>query len=744
MDIQRVTEKLKEYFGHEGFRAGQERLVDAVLSGRDCLGIMPTGGGKSVCYQLPAMLLGGSTIVISPLISLMKDQIDSLKENGISAAYINSTLSDRQIELVLERARAGEYKIIYVAPERLLSPRFVEFCASASIPLVAIDEAHCVSQWGQDFRPSYAAIPDFIAKLKTRPTVAAFTATATERVRQDVVSILSLNAPLIEVSGFDRENLFFEVRHKPKRYDELVKIVKEHDGQFGIVYCATRKTVETVCDKLKADGFNAARYHAGLSDNERHKSQDDFIYDKVNIIVATNAFGMGIDKSNVSFVVHFNMPKDLESYYQEAGRAGRDGMPADCILLYSGQDLRTNLFLIEHAEGRQYESEAQKDFLQEQERKRLKEVDLYCNTNSCLRNYILKYFGEHPAGDCENCGNCHKETDELDITLTAQKVLSCVARTKGAYGKNMIIDVLRGSKNAKILRAGLNEISTYGICSEPDAELKEIVNYLIEHGYLAMTNGEYPLMRLGSRADEILRDRTQILMPHARDLGERETAKSRRGKEAKGVTHLELYARLKTLRREIADEQGVPPFVIFHDKTLAEMSNHLPGDKSAFLSISGVGNRKTEAYGSAFLDVINRYCDENNLPASMGSIQTENEKCDIDISILTASDQPMQIGEIAKRINAQIEPQGIKKLSAVVINDWLTEKGLLCKEGNGSGKSCRKATLLGLQSGITQQQRTGFHGTYTALFYPKELQEKILASIQEILAFRKSAKGTAR
>lgn len=600
--------KLKEYFGHEDFRRGQKVLVDAILAGRDVLGIMPTGGGKSVCYQLPALLTDGVTLVISPLISLMKDQIHSLKENGIAAAYINSTLSDAQIATVLSRAQAGAYKIIYVAPERLLSPRFTDFCLHAQIPLVAVDEAHCVSQWGQDFRPSYAAIPEFIARLPRRPVVAAFTATATERVREDIVAILRLQNHVIEVSGFDRENLFFEVRHPQKRYNELVKILGERRGRCGIVYCATRKEVERVCEKLNADGFNARRYHAGLTDEERHRNQDDFIYDKVGVIVATNAFGMGIDKSNVSFVVHYNMPKDLESYYQEAGRAGRDGMPADCILLYNGQDYRTDLFLIENGEGRQYSSEEQKAFLQEQERRRLKEVDLYCHTRSCLRNYILKYFGETPAADCGNCGNCLSAVEEVDVTVTAQKLLSCVVRMGGNYGKLTVIDVLRGSKNAKLARFGLDRLPTYGICTESADELKEIVNFLVEHEYLSMTNGQYPLLQTGPRAAEILTERRTIVMPRAVD------PHRVRAEDDAGLPHNDdLFARLKKLRKRLADEHGVPAYVIFHDKSLQEMSDKLPGSPSAFAAISGVGARKCENYGELFLAEIVAYAQENSM-----------------------------------------------------------------------------------------------------------------------------------
>lgn len=608
-DTMTAEAALRKYFGHEGFRSGQKELIAAVLGGRDVLGIMPTGGGKSVCYQVPAVILPGITLVISPLISLMKDQLFALKQAGIPAAYINSTLSPAQVELVIANARAGKYKIIYVAPERLLSPRFTGFCMDAEISLIAVDEAHCVSQWGQDFRSVYTYIADFVGMFRVRPVVAAFTATATERVREDIVSLLRLDRPQVTLSGFDRENLFFEVRHPKNRYAELLAFLSKRKSLYGIVYCSTRKTVEEVCAKLTAGGYRAARYHAGLDDDERHRAQDDFIYDRVNIVVATNAFGMGIDKSNVSFVVHYNMPKDIESYYQEAGRAGRDGSDADCVILYSGQDMRTNLFLIENGEGKTYKSEEQKLALQSEERRRLKNMDLYCHTGSCLRNYILNYFGDKTSGDCGRCGNCAKPAAEYDVSETAKKIMSCVVSTNEFYGKNTVIDILRGSRNAKILSAGLDRRPVYGSCRESDAELKDIVNHLIEQGYLLQTDGKYPIIKRGQRADEIVSGGARICLRRKSEPAEAvplSKLKKASGKTA-NVPNGELFSRLKALRKTIADRQGVPPYVVFHDSTLAEMCACLPETLDEFARLSGVGAQKLDKYGRAFIDIIKSY-----------------------------------------------------------------------------------------------------------------------------------------
>lgn len=426
---------LKEYFGHDSFREGQDRITDSLLGGRDVLGIMPTGAGKSICYQVPALMFDGITIVVSPLISLMKDQVSALVQSGVAAAYINSSLTHAQYLKVLQNTESGKYKIIYVAPERLCAPAFLGICRNLNIFMVAVDEAHCVSQWGQDFRPSYLKIPDFIDSLNSRPVVGAFTATATGAVRDDIKTLLRLVSPLVVTTGFDRPNLFFSVMQPKNKSIELMKLIKERKNESGIVYCSTRKAVEEVCELLQKNGFAATRYHAGLDENERRRNQDDFVYDRAAIIVATNAFGMGIDKSNVSFVIHYNMPKNMESYYQEAGRAGRDGRSADCILLYSAKDVRTNQFLINNSEPNPDLTEDEQEEVRRRDRERLKQMTFYCTTHKCLRKFILEYFGDKGPERCEKCSNCLSNHENTDITVDAQKIMSCVARTGQRYGK---------------------------------------------------------------------------------------------------------------------------------------------------------------------------------------------------------------------------------------------------------------------------------------------------------------------
>lgn len=450
VEVQTVRDKLsvlKEYFGHASFREGQDRITDSLLGGRDVLGIMPTGAGKSICYQVPALMFDGITIVVSPLISLMKDQVSALVQSGVAAAYINSSLTHAQYLKVLQNTESGKYKIIYVAPERLCAPAFLGICRNLNISMVAVDEAHCVSQWGQDFRPSYLKIPDFIDALNSRPVVGAFTATATGAVRDDIKTLLRLVSPLVVTTGFDRPNLFFSVMQPKNKSIELMKLIKERKNESGIVYCSTRKAVEEVCELLQKNGFAATRYHAGLDENECRRNQDDFVYDRAAIMVATNAFGMGIDKSNVSFVIHYNMPKNMESYYQEAGRAGRDSRSADCILLYSAKDVRTNQFLINNSEPNPDLTEDEQEEVRRRDRERLKQMTFYCTTHKCLRKFILEYFGDKGPERCEKCSNCLSNHENTDITVDAQKIMSCVARTGQRYGKKVICDVL-GAKTS--------------------------------------------------------------------------------------------------------------------------------------------------------------------------------------------------------------------------------------------------------------------------------------------------------
>ncbi|MGN1410816.1 MAG: RecQ family ATP-dependent DNA helicase, partial [Eubacteriales bacterium] len=460
-------EILKEVFGHTGFRGGQAEIIDSLSGGRDVLAVMPTGGGKSICYQIPALMSSGITLVVSPLISLMKDQVMSLVQTGVRAAYINSSLTYNQYLKVIANMRLGVYKIIYLAPERLMSDDFLSCCAELDISLIAVDEAHCVSGWGQDFRPAYLGIRNFIASLPKRPTVGAFTATATDRVREDIKNLLGLEAPFEITTGFDRPNLYFEVipTKKNTKSNELLRLLRERYAEkSGIIYCGTRACVEEVAAMLNSNGFDALAYHAGMDDAARHTAQDDFIYDKCRIMVATNAFGMGIDKSNVSFVIHYNMPKDVESYYQEAGRAGRDGEKAECVMLWSDSDIVLNRFLIEKSEPVPGISAEESENLRRLELLRLDKMVDYCRTLGCLRAFLLRYFGEDVREEnCGNCSNCNGDFDIRDVTEDAKKILSCIARTNNTYGGTTIAAILTGSMNEQIEKKDLDSLSTYGI-----------------------------------------------------------------------------------------------------------------------------------------------------------------------------------------------------------------------------------------------------------------------------------------
>lgn len=487
---------LKQYFGYDSFREGQEYLIDSILEGRDVLGIMPTGAGKSICYQLPALLMreadeGAVTLVVSPLISLMKDQVEGLNQAGIHAAYLNSSLTPGQYRKALSFAKEGRYPIIYVAPERLHAPEFMDFARNANIAMVAVDEAHCVSQWGQDFRPGYLKIVNFIYALPVRPVVAAFTATATKEVKEDIIDLLMLQNPAMITTGFDRKNLYFGVQSVKDRYGAVKNYLECHPKDAGIIYCLTRKNVEEVCERLTGEGFAVTRYHAGLSDEERKGNQEDFIYDKKPVMVATNAFGMGIDKSNVRFVLHYGMPKNLESYYQEAGRAGRDGQPAECILLYSGQDVTTNQFFIENNQDNQELDTGLRQLVMERDRERLRKMTFYCFTNECLRDYILRYFGEYKENYCGNCSNCLSQFENTDVTEIAKSLVGCVESCRQRYGINVILDTVHGANTAKIRSYRMDENPFYGGCAKvPSPRLRQVLNHLLIHNYLAMTDDE--------------------------------------------------------------------------------------------------------------------------------------------------------------------------------------------------------------------------------------------------------------
>lgn len=598
-------EALKKYFGYDDFREGQQTLIECILKGKDVLGIMPTGAGKSVCFQLPAMIMDGVVLVISPLISLMKDQVETLIQSGLPAAYINSSQSTGQMRKVMDRARAGKYKLIYVAPERLLTHEFLSFAKNTEIAMVTVDEAHCISQWGQDFRPSYSKIPDFLKELPKRPVVSGFTATATSQVRNDIIELLSLKQPEVLISGFNRENLFFEVQNPKDKFKALLGFLEDNKDESGIIYCSTRKTVEAVCEQLRNRGFSAAHYHAGLSDDIRHKNQEDFIFDRVNLIVATNAFGMGIDKSNVSFVIHYNMPKDIESYYQEAGRAGRDGSPANCLMLYSGQDVRTNQWLIENTGELSGLDEHTAETIRERSLERLKQMTFYSTGNECLRGFILKYFGEKPEIFCGKCSNCNTKFDRVDITETAQKILSCIYRMEQRFGENLVIDVLRGSKNKRIFDLGFNELSTYGICRDSVQTLKNVINYLDFNGYLLRSNGQYPVLQLSSKSKDILSGGETLVMKMPKERV-RITESKIEFTADKGIVDKEMFIRLRNLRFSLAKKQGVPAYVIFTDKSIIDMCVKMPKTMLEFADVYGVGENKLRAYGEIFLKEINR------------------------------------------------------------------------------------------------------------------------------------------
>ena len=602
-------EVLKQYFGHSQFRTGQEGIIDSILSGRDVLGIMPTGAGKSLCYQVPAMLMEGITIVVSPLISLMNDQVSALVQAGVPAAYINSSLSFQQYLEVFRRARNNAYKIIYAAPERLLTDEFLAFAESRQIAMITVDEAHCVSQWGQDFRPSYLKIAEFIERLSYRPVVSAFTATATSKVREDIENILGLKEPYSITTGFDRQNLYFEVRTPDDKLDELVSILSRHKEGCAIVYCGTRKNVDTVTDFLNAKGFSAAGYHAGMSDEERRRAQDDFIYDRVDIMVATNAFGMGIDKSNVYLVVHYNMPKDMESYYQEAGRAGRDGEPARCILLYSKRDVNLNRFMINksHDENPDLTALMRAELFQ-RDMDRLKDMTFYCGTADCLRGYILKYFGEKPPVYCGHCSNCCTSFETADVTVEAKKVISCVYRVYNMNGRRVgkaaIADILHGSKSEKMTSGGYDRLTTYGIMSDvPMHRIRVIMDHLIEKGYLSVTDGEYPVVTATEKTASVIKDGVKIEMKLPR---EKKRSESKPVREEVPVDS-QLYAKLKELRKELASKARVPAYVIFTDASLRDMCRKLPKTRQEFLGVSGVGASKAEKYGEKFIKVISEF-----------------------------------------------------------------------------------------------------------------------------------------
>lgn len=599
---------LKILFGYDSFRTGQKSVINSILAGRDAFAVMPTGAGKSVCYQIPAVLLPGITLVVSPLISLMQDQVKALNEAGVPAAFINSSLSEKDYNETIRRARQGVYKIIYIAPERLVTEGFLALAKSVPISMVTVDEAHCISQWGQDFRPSYMKIVEFVKTLEKRPIISAFTATATETVREDIVCTLGLQNPFTLVNGFDRENLFFQVE-KPKNKEQyILKYISGHSGDSGIIYCATRKNVDNIYELLKSKGISVGKYHAGMSAVERKKMQDDFVFDYTSIVVATNAFGMGIDKSNVRFVIHYNMPQSMENYYQEAGRAGRDGLDAKCILLFSPQDIVINRFLLDHKEM-QYLDPADRETVRERDARRLQVMERYCYTTECLRNYILKYFGENPEKPCQDCGNCLREFETLDMTEAAKKVINCVYEAKGRYGRQIIIDTVAGAKTARLEEIGAVRYKSYGVLAGMNKNLlRRLIEQLVLEGYLRV--GDYQVLKLGDISG--LKNPAASVSIKITDEDKQPEKAAKTKKKAKSVETLtssgyKLFERLKKLRLEIAREESMPPYIIFSDKTLIDMAAKKPSSKPEMLDVSGVGENKFAKYGERFLEAIEEY-----------------------------------------------------------------------------------------------------------------------------------------
>lgn len=600
-----VESLLKQYFGYSSFRPGQHEVIQTLLDGRDCLAIMPTGAGKSICFQLPALMMPGVTLVISPLISLMKDQVDSLVNQEIPATYINSQCTFEEVKARFAAIRAGRIKLVYISPERLENQFFTAFMQTLPISMFIIDEAHCVSQWGHDFRPSYCAVRDWIAALPKRPVVGAFTATATEKVKHDMMSLLGLQKERIFIGGFDRPNLYFRVVHAKGKMEFTLAYIAKHRDDSGIIYAATRKEVDRICDELNRRGIKAGRYHAGLSDEMRRSMQEAFTYDKLQVIVATNAFGMGIDKSNVRYVIHYQMPKNIESYYQEAGRAGRDGAPGDCILLFNRQDIMIQKFLIE-----QSTRDAKQ---QEVEFRLLHAMVRYCEGNHCLRHYILSYFGEHPSWEhCDKCGNCDQETVEEDMTEQVRSICLCVDELKGRFGLTMVADILKGSQNAKIRRYGFEGNAVFGMLGNFSlSEVRDMVRQCIDDGYLEQSDGKYPVVSLTAAGREAMGGHKRIVQ-QKRVVEEIPAAiPKRRQKRSAGTFDEEalrpLFDTLRAVRRDLAKDDNIPPFVIFSDATLWDMAALKPSSLDAMGDIKGVGSFKLHKYGRSFVSAIQSY-----------------------------------------------------------------------------------------------------------------------------------------
>ena len=722
---------LNKRFGYPTFRKGQEKIITGILQGQDTIGIMPTGGGKSICYQIPALLLEGTTIVISPLISLMKDQVDTLRELGMPATFINSSINYTEAAKRFQETRQGKHKLLYIAPERLSAGQFSAQLATLPISLVAVDEAHCISQWGHDFRPSYLDITPFLETLPDRPVVTAFTATATPEVTEDIIALLHLRDPNVCITGFNRESLSFSVVRGENKQDFLLSFLQNHREQAGIIYAATRKEVDNLFEMLDKKGYTVGRYHAGLSDQERTENQEKFLYDDLNIIVATNAFGMGIDKSNVRYVIHYNMPKNMEAYYQEAGRAGRDGEPGKCILLFAPQDIYIQRFLIE-------QSTLEQD-RKEKEYQKLRTMIDYCYTPHCLRNYILHYFGEEMTETCGKCGSCDDDFDIHEITIEAQMILSCVVRMKERFGISLVADVLKGSQNKKVLSYGFDKLSTYGLLSNMKIkEITDLINYLLAEQYLTLAGGQFPVIKLTGKATPVLRSQEKVYR------------KVRKRKEA-AVADSDLFEQLRALRKEISQREDIPPYVVFHDSTLREMAEVCPTDQVSMLAIKGMGETKFARYGHSFMEVIRKHLQETGglqpaaptattilstpVPTAAPSATAKTDASD-------APDTPVLPAAPIATVDSPVPPAApsgssqaaspAKSPAAKRISSHLTSY-MMYQEGDTFEEIAQKRglTLTTVQNHIVRSGMEGYELDWDALI-PREYEELILERVKTL------------
>ena len=755
---------LKTYFGYDSFRPGQEEIIDHILAGEDVLAVMPTGAGKSLCYQLPALVMPGVTVVVSPLISLMMDQVKALNEAGIHAAYINSSLTENQTAKALELAKAGRYKIIYAAPERLETPRFLDFACHAEISMVTVDEAHCISQWGQDFRPSYVRILSFIRQLPLRPVVSAFTATATERVREDILSSLQLEHPYEAVTGFDRENLYFEVQKAKDKKERIRAYLENHREDSGIVYCATRKGVDELYIDLENAGFSVGRYHAGMGAEARRTSQEDFIYDRVKVMIATNAFGMGIDKSNVRYVLHYNMPQSMENYYQEAGRAGRDGEPAECILYYSPQDTVINRMLLESKEDyREYTAEELR-MIQAQDMERLRKMEGYCTTAKCLRAYILNYFGENAGETCGNCSNCLEEFDEMDASEAAADVVRCVRSCGQRFGMNVIAGTLLGENTAKIRNYRMDQSPVYGKQNKlGQTMIKEVIRAMLEQGYLRQTQDKYSLLKLTEKSGQLLDEGAPFIIRYKKEEEKKSPGLSGAGKRSAQTEKLtekgrELFEELRRFRMELARKRSVPPYVVASDKTLRDMCVKLPLNEGEMLDVHGMGAKKLEQYGGLFLEKIRSVTGGDR--ETWGTVRESDNSIENEDSVNGSGETPLTekkikgrkspfclteeilagiryvpettISDFVAQINELRDEKLMKRLTIKQLTESLLEEGCL-EQKFQNGYTRKFLTEKGREAGIRAEERISSNGNpYEVFLYTEEGQKYLVGLMKRM------------